>query len=347
MASMMPFLGAAAGNAMQAYDQTNYRNKMMDLQKSRLDQSNRLDERRMDLTEQELAARKEQAEKQELKDVISTFISMNEMTSDADRPKLVEQFNSTVVPRFSKYGLVPISSLNRKGKMQYDFKTASDGNTYALGVSDQGAIEIKPVTLPSGAPFSEQEKPISVRDNEMLMRPGSGEKVYTGPRYGEEKQETPQAAKWFTNPQTGETMAFDYNNPPPAGWTPSTERTSKPEMTPGQALLNIRRAEEAKVRAGKTSVVDQLLANAYGLKEGAPLDDDTKKRIAAAADEEIAYYRQFAPGGQATKPKQQSVVTDQVTPDVVAGALKGKPANRRYRVGGKIYVWDGTTATPE
>lgn len=347
MASMMPFLGAAAGNAMQAYDQSNYRNKMMDLQEQRLDQAGKLDERRMDLTEQQIAAHKDQAEKQELKDVLGTFITMNEMTSDADRPKLVEKFNSVVVPRFSKFGLVPISSLTRKGKMQYDFKTATDGNTYALGVSDQGTIDIKPVSLPSGAPFAEQEKPISVRDNEMLLRPQSGERVYAGPRYGEKKPEAPQATKWFTNPETGETMAFDYDNPPPAGWTPSTDRASKPEMTPGQALLNIRRAEEAKEKAGKTSVVDQLLANAYGLKEGTPLDDDTKKRIAAAADEEIAYYRQFAPGGQATKPKQQSGGADQITPDAVAIVLKGKPANRRYRVGGKIYVWDGTTATPE
>lgn len=201
MASMMPFLGAAAGNAMQAYDQSNYRNKMMDLQEQRLDQAGKLDERRMDLTEQQIAAHKDQAEKQELKDVLGTFMTINEMTSDADRPKLVDQWNSVIVPRFSKYGIPTINSLNRKGKFQYNLKTGTDGKEYAIGISDQGDLSVKPVTLPGGAAFSEQEKPISVRDNEMLLRPGSGEEVYKGPQYGKDKPEKPEK-EWVFNPKT-------------------------------------------------------------------------------------------------------------------------------------------------
>ena len=200
MPSMMPFLGAAAGNAMQAYDQTNYRNKMMDLQEQRLDQSGKLDERRMDLTEQQIAAHKDQAKKQELKDVISTFTTINEMTSDADRPKLVDQWNSVIVPRFADQGIPTISSLNRKGKFQYDLKTGGDGKTWAVGIGQNGELDIKPLTLPGGQQFTEpvkKERPLIVPPGSAVVPIDGGEATFTAPA----KPEKPEK-EWVFNPKT-------------------------------------------------------------------------------------------------------------------------------------------------
>ncbi len=202
MASMMPFLGAAAGNAMQAYDQTNYRNKMMDLQKSRLDTSTKLDERRMDLTEQELASRKDQAKRQETMDFLKTFATMAEMSDDASLPALVEQFNATapsVNPNLSE-----MSGFRRKGKSQYEFMTDADGKKWLANVGSGGELDIKPLTLPGGQQFTEKVdpvKPIEVGADRALIKPGETEPYYKGPQYGKEKTGKPEK-EWVFNPKT-------------------------------------------------------------------------------------------------------------------------------------------------
>lgn len=224
MASMMPFLGAAAGSAMQAYDQSNYRNKMMDLQEKRLDQSGKLDERRMDLTEQQISAHKDLAEKQELKDVLGTFMTMNEMTSDADRPKLVDQWNSVIVPRFSKYGIPTISSLNRKGKYQYNLKTGPNGEEYAIGLSDQGDLVVKPVMTPSGVQLKSEAKPIEVGDDRALIRPGDTEPYFKGPKYGVDKVGSDKIGSTKESLIAKKSRGEEWNEHEQAAWDLMDER---------------------------------------------------------------------------------------------------------------------------
>ena len=195
---MVPFMGAAAGNAMAGYQQGQQQNQMMDIQK------------------QKLGIEQEGLQQEKAKGFLTSFITMLDHTPDADIPALTQQFNS-VAPKF---GLPPISNLQRKSANEYQW---IDVNGHLIrGDKQSGKIEDTGI---AGTP----EKPLAVSADTTLLDPTTKQPIYTAPH----KQPTmePQLKQtadgryvWITPPQTGATPSVPSSSAQPG---------AQPAATPG------------------------------------------------------------------------------------------------------------------
>ena len=198
MGSMMPWIGAAAGQAMDAGLQRMDQNKMMDMREQQDQRQERL-----------LGMEERQHKQSEAIANIKVAMSALEITPDADLPKFVEHWNATTARNYPEF--VPsLTGVRRTGKGEYAVQ-AHGGKFFRVNpLAEKPVEEIPGAGYPTNTEREPHEmwKPAQdVPGVGRIQTSNRGKESMIGPPEKPEKPEMTEAQAWQRKSEIAKTRA--------------------------------------------------------------------------------------------------------------------------------------------